>query len=42
MATMHFHIAQTGLFSGTFSSHLGVAREQFATHEKPGVQGKSG
>ena len=34
MATMHFHIAQTGLFLGTFFlSHSGDPRAQFSTHE---------
>ena len=35
MATMNFHIAQTGLFLGNiFFSHSGDPREQFSTHEK--------
>ena len=34
MTTMHFHIAQTGLFMGTLISHSGVPREQFGTSLK--------
>ena len=34
MATMHFHIAQTGLFWETFFMHLGGSRKQFGTNEK--------
>ena len=35
MATMHFYIAQTGLFLGNILfSHLGGPREHFGTHEK--------
>ena len=31
VASMHFHIAQTGLFMGIFS-HSGDPREQFGTN----------
>ena len=34
MATMHFQIAQTGLFMGKFFSHSGGPREQFGTNSK--------
>ena len=37
MATMHFHIALTGLFMsfmGIFFSHTGGSREQFGTNSK--------
>ena len=34
MATMHFHIAQTGLFLGNVFSHSRDPREQFSTREK--------
>ena len=34
MATMHFHIAQTGLFMGIFCSHFERPREQFGTNSK--------
>ena len=34
MATMHFHIAQTGLFVGILFSHLGGPRERFGTKSK--------
>ena len=34
MATMHFHIAQTGLFLGKFCFAFRDPREQFSTHEK--------
>ena len=34
METMHFHIAQTGLFYDNFISHLGGPNKQFGTHEK--------
>ena len=34
MATMHFHIAKTGLFMGIFCSHLEGPREQFGTNSK--------
>ena len=35
MATMYFHIAQTGLFLGNiFVSHSGDPREQFGSKEK--------
>ena len=34
MATMHFHIAQTGLFLGKFCFALGDPRKQLITHEK--------
>ena len=32
MATMHFHIAQTGLFMGIFLSHSQGPREKFGTN----------
>ena len=34
MVTMHFHIAQTGLFLGNIFSHTRYPREQFGTNEK--------
>ena len=34
MVTMHFHIAQSGLFLGTFFSHTGYSSEQIGTNEK--------
>ena len=34
MATMHFYMAQTGVFRNIISSHLGGPRERFGTHEK--------
>ena len=35
MATMHFQIAQTGLFLGNvFFSHSGCPRERFCINEK--------
>ena len=34
MSTMHFHIAQTGLFMGIFFSHSGDPRKQFGTNSK--------
>ena len=34
MATMHFHIAQTGLFLGNIFMDLGGSRKQFGTDEK--------
>ena len=34
MATMHFHIAQTGLFMANLFSHSGGPRKQFGTNSK--------
>ena len=34
MLTMHFHIAQTGLFGEHCFSHFGYSREQIGTIEK--------
>ena len=34
MKTMHFYIAQTGLFKDNLFSHLGCHDKQFGTHEK--------
>ena len=34
MVTMHFHIAQTGLFMGIFFSNSGGPREQCGTNSK--------
>ena len=34
MATMHFHIDQTGSRMGKFFSHSGGPREQFGTNSK--------
>ena len=34
MATMHFQIAQTGLFMGIFFLHSGGPKEQFGTNSK--------
>ena len=34
MATMRFHIAQTGLFLGNILMHLGGSRKQFGANEK--------
>ena len=42
MATMHFNIAQTGLFMGIFLSHLGGPRKQFGTNSKLSVGCKVG
>ena len=41
MATMHFHIAQTGLFLGVLFSHIRGPREKFGANLKIvlGVQG---
>ena len=41
MATMHFHITQTGLFLGTFFSHSGGPRVLLAPMNNcPGVQSR--
>ena len=42
MVTMHFHIARTGLFLGTFFSIQGVPGNNLAPMKDcPGVQGRS-
>ena len=40
MATMYFHIAQTGILLRLFS-HLGGPREQFGAHEKLSLESSS-
>ena len=42
VATMHFHIAQTGLFMGKFMPNSGGPREQFGTNSKLSVGSKVG
>ena len=39
MATMHFHMVQTGLYIRIFFSHSGCPREQFGTDSKWGPWG---
>ena len=42
MVTMHFHIARTGLFLGTFFSIQGVTGKNLAPMKDcPGLQGRS-